>query len=152
MTAREFYQSAEDERLDKEQLQRLFTALDPVEKAFRRKDHAWTIYGKHGRIVTWGDKAHASWAIYACPPSTIDPEGSPRAWGMAKQKLAFLQVTQDGEFDGVFKLVRLPTDDEAALIREVLGIRRRPNVSEQSLQNLREPLAQGQFATVGAFF
>jgi len=71
---------------------------------------------------------------------------------MAKKKLAFLQVTQDGEFDGVFKLDRLPTDDEAGLIREVLGIRRRPNVSEQSLQNLREPLAQGQFATVGAFF
>ena len=47
MTAREFYRSAEDERLDKEQLERLFTAIDPVEKAFRRKDHAWTITARH---------------------------------------------------------------------------------------------------------
>jgi hypothetical protein len=39
-----------------------------------------------------------------------------------------VQVTQDGDTEGVFKLDRLPTEDEAALIRDMLGIRRRPNL------------------------
>ena len=71
---------------------------------------------------------------------------------MAKRKLTFLQVTQDGEIEGVFKLDRLPTEEEAALIREVLGIRRRPNVSEQSLQNLREPRPKGSLHPQARFF
>ena len=58
-----------------------------------------------------------------------------------KKKLAFMQVTQDGDTEGVFKLDRLPTEDEAALIRDVLGIRRRPNYSEETLERLRQRFA-----------
>ena len=141
MTAREFYQSAEDERLDKEQLERLLAVLVPVSTGFRRKDGVWTIQGTRGKVFTWGDKFRLSYAFYVRSISTVDLDGSPRAWGEVKKKLAFMQVTQDGDTEGVFKLDRLPTEDEAALIRDVLGIRRRPNYSEETLERLRQRFA-----------
>ena len=33
------------------------------------------------------------------------------------------QVTQDGDDEGVFRLMRLPTPEEAAEIRQVIGVR-----------------------------
>jgi len=90
----------------------------------------WVPRGEHA-----DERRH--YAFYVRSISTVDLDGSPRAWGEVKKKLAFMQVTQDGDTEGVFKLDRLPTEDEAALIRDMLGIRRRPNLSAETLDRMR---------------
>jgi hypothetical protein len=51
----------------------------------------------------------------------------PRRWTFIKQNLAAFPglalVTQDGDGEGVIRLLRLPTPVEAAEIRQVAGIR-----------------------------
>jgi hypothetical protein len=42
-------------------------------------------------------------------------------WTWAKRRLAFCELTQDGDAEGVFRLQRLPTASEAEEIRYVLG-------------------------------
>jgi len=55
---------------------------------------------------------------------------NPRRWGLIKQRMAAIpglaQVTQDGDDEGVFRLMRLPTPEEAAEIRRVAGVRQSP--------------------------
>ena len=83
------YRNSDDERADKAQQERLLAALDAWDRALRRDENAaWIIRGKHGTIRTLGDPQRAAWAVYAQPASTVDPEGSARAWGAAKHKLA----------------------------------------------------------------
>jgi hypothetical protein len=52
---------------------------------------------------------------------------TPRHWSFAKQRMApspgLAEVTQDGDEEGVFRLMRLPTPEEAAEIRRAAGIR-----------------------------
>jgi hypothetical protein len=45
-------------------------------------------------------------------------------------------VTQDGDDEGFLKLVRLPTDAEAEIIRDKLGIRKKREVSEFEKERL----------------
>ena len=132
------YRNSDDERADKAQQERLLAALDAWDRALRRDENAaWIIRGKHGTICTWGDPQRSASAVYAQPVSTVDAEGSARAWVSAKHKLAVLTVTQDGDSEGVFRLDRLPTADEAVLIREVLGIRKRVELSLEELERRR---------------
>ena len=52
---------------------------------------------------------------------------TPRHWTFAKQRLAsfpgLAQLTQDGDEEGAFRLMRLPTPEEAAEIRRAAGVR-----------------------------
>jgi hypothetical protein len=63
--------------------------------------------------------------------------GSPKAWTFAKRALAFAKVINDGDEEGAFVMPRLPTADEAALIRRYCGIPKRREVSEAELDRLR---------------
>ena len=129
------YRSKADGDADRGQQQQLLTALNAWERALRRDEcGAWTISGRHGSIHTWGDGKR--WVAYANPQSTVDPDGSPRAWNSAKRTLAFLTVTQDGDVDGCFHIEQLPTPEEATLIRETLGIRKRMEVSPETIERL----------------
>jgi hypothetical protein len=62
---------------------------------------------------------------------------SARHWTATKARLSFCAVTQDGDDEGVLKLHRLPTADQAAVIREVLGIRKRQTISASTLERLK---------------
>ena len=68
-------------------------------------------------------------------PAT-EREPSSRPWKNAKAKLAFCRMTQDGDLEGCLHLDRLPTAEEAVVIREVLGIRKRRLMTADALSKL----------------
>jgi hypothetical protein len=59
-------------------------------------------------------------------------------WTWAKRRLAFCELTQDGDAEGVFRLQRLPTASEAEEIRYVLGIWKRFEYSPVELARRQE--------------
>ena len=72
----------------------------------------WTVRGSRGYVSTWGDGQ--TWMLAV-------GSKTPRHWTFAKQRMAsfpgLAQLTQDGDEEGVFRLMRLPTPEEAAEIR-----------------------------------
>jgi hypothetical protein len=81
-----------------------------------------------------GDAGH----VYAIPGGyRIIFLGSPRAWSFAKAAFDFATVTQDGDGEGVLRMERRPTPDEAIAIRDKLGIHKKRSVSEAELSRLR---------------
>jgi hypothetical protein len=116
------YRTKAAAEVDKVQQQALLTALQGWQRGLRRdKCNAWAIMGSHGLILTWGDGK--SWVIFVG-----------RGWRSAKRRMAgFASVTQSGDTEGCMKLDRLPTAEEAAIIRDVIGLRKRPAYSEEAL-------------------
>jgi hypothetical protein len=113
----ETYRSQADKDADKAELVRLHRALDAAQTTLRLDEASlWTIRGRGANYIsTWGDGQ--SWLLYLQCRSI-------RAWSAAKKRLAFCRVTQDGDDEGVLRLERLPTSDEAVQIRELLGVRK----------------------------
>lgn len=112
------YHSKTEALVDRDTQRRLMRALEAAHTALRRDEcGAWRINGTHGHVYTWGDDR--SWLLYVA-------SGSPRKWTEDKKRLSFCRVTQDGDDEGCLRLFALPTATEAAAIRRVLGIRRRP--------------------------
>jgi hypothetical protein len=62
---------------------------------------------------------------------------SKQAWTWAKKKLAFASVTQDGDEEGCLFMDRLPTENEAAAIRDYVGIAKRPEISAEERERRR---------------
>lgn len=96
----------------------------------------WQIRGKHGHIyavpgIPWGDmRGVEGFQLYCAKPTA-------RTWGFAKKTLdEFCTVTLDGDTEGTFFLQHLPTKDEAVIIRGVLGIKKRRDLTEGSLASL----------------
>jgi hypothetical protein len=125
--------------VQREQLLRFADALDCRSKALARDDCGdWAIEGKHGHI-------------YACPEgfqlcfvsrygvNEWDGAG-PHIddYDRAKRLLMFANLAQDGTGEGIFFLDRLPNESEAAAIRDVFGILRRKQLSDEQLTVLRE--------------
>ena len=71
------------------------------------------VQGRRGSAATWGDGE--TWMLVIRCRSAL-------AWTWAKKRLAFAEVTQDGDDEGVLRLHRLPSPAEAAEIRDILGI------------------------------
>ncbi len=104
---------------DRACLDRMHAALNAAHNAVRRDEcRLWTIRGSRGYVSTWGDGQ--TWML------VVNSE-TPRHWAFVKQRMAafpgLAQVTQDGDDEGVLRLMRLPTPEEAAEIRRVAGIR-----------------------------
>jgi hypothetical protein len=113
------YKSAGAAAADKVCLGHLHAALNAANSAMRRDDYSlWTIQGSRGYAATWGDGQTWMLAINSV---------APRRWTFIKQNLAVFsglaQVTQDGDTEGVIRLMRLPAPNEATEIRHVVGIR-----------------------------
>src|SRR5262245_34847554 len=106
------YRSKGEAEADRVQQESLLTALQGWQRGLRRDEcNAWCINGKHGRIFTWGDGR--SWVIFVA-----------RGWSSAKRRMAkFANVSQSGDTEGCMKLERLPTSVEAAIVRNVIGLR-----------------------------
>ncbi len=77
--------------------------------------------------------------------SNISTE-SPRRWTGIKKRLGFCRLTQDGDDEGCLYLERLPKADEAVLIREAIGIRKRATIS--LLRDMRGPLLKRPFVAI----
>jgi hypothetical protein len=123
------YDSAADADADRAQQKELLTALNASDRALRRDEcGAWTISGKQGSIHTWGDGK--SWVLFiACR--------SGQHWTYTKRRLSFCVVTLDCEDEGCLRLHQLPTPQQANVIRDILGIHKRREVSTVELERLK---------------
>ena len=97
-------------------------ALNAAHNAVRLDEcRLWTVRGSRGYVSTWGDGQ--TWMLAV-------GSKTPRHWTFAKQRLAafpgLAQLTQDGDDEGVFRLMRLPTPEESAEIRRAAGVRQSP--------------------------
>ena len=123
------YATAAETEADRTQQQGLLQALNAWSRALRRDEcGAWRIAGERGSIHTWGDGK--TWVLYVVCHSA-------RHWTHTKQRLAICQVTQDGDDEGCLRLHRLPTPDQATVIRDILGIRKRVEFGPAELERRR---------------
>ena len=122
------YDNAAEAEADRAQQLRLLAALGAWDRALRRDElAAWRIQGTRGHIYTDGK----AWVMYV-------PGRSARHWSAVRAKLAaFCAITQDGDDEGVARLHDLPAPEQAEVIREALGIRKRVAVSNSWRQRLR---------------
>ena len=108
--------------------------LDSRASALRRDECSdWRINGLDGHI-------------YAVPEGfqfVVFKQGL-RGWNVAKYRLAFCTVTQDGDTEGAFILDRLPSRAEAEIIRAVLRIPKRRHLSEAQREIATERLARAR--------
>jgi len=99
-----------------------------------------------GSIHTWGDGK--SWVLFVgCRSATH--------WTYTKRRLAFCCITQYGDGEGCLHLQQLPTAEQAEVIRDVLGIRKRVELGPDELERRRAlikrlALAQGSANETGA--
>jgi hypothetical protein len=113
----------------------LAAALDASEKGLRRDECGdWSLYGNCGHIYV--DCAGFLLVVYSDSASS-QPS---RHWTWAKRRLSFCRVTQDGDDEGCLHLDRLPAADEAAAIRDILGIRKRRSLSLETLAALNDQI------------
>jgi len=132
------YINRDEARDDHRQQERLVCALDAAASQLRRDDSGWwVIAGRRGIIQTWGDGT--SWLAYV-------PCRSRQHWTFTKRRLAFMTVTQDGEDEGCLRLFRLPTPQEAVVIREVVGLRKRVEYAPDTLERKRDSMAKAGLA------
>ena len=118
-----------DADVDRIQQKDLLAALNAWGRALRRDEcGAWRIDGKRGSIHTWGDGR--TWVLFvACR--------SRRHWTATKERLSFCRVTQDGDDEGCLRLHQLPTREQAAVIRDALGIRKKMEFAPDDLERRR---------------
>jgi hypothetical protein len=109
-----------------EQQRSMLAALNASRPQLRRDECGdWRINGSSGYIYADGSEFLLG---VQCQ--------SPRAWTFAKRQLAFCRVTQDGDDEGCLHLDHLPDIAEAQTIRTVLGIRKRRDMTPESLAKL----------------
>jgi hypothetical protein len=115
---------------DKQHLEAMLTALDASLRALERIGD-WQIVGNNGHIMTDG----RGFVFY------VSTSESPRRWTGIKKRLGFCRLTQDGDDEGCLYLERLPKADEAVLIREAIGIRKRRHLTPEALVALERARA-----------
>lgn len=120
--------------------QPLFEFLQALEGQWKtlRKDECgdWRITGKWGNIyavpgvLKKGLDKTEGFQLYV-------QETSARAWGFCKKEMCFCVLLNDGDDKGMFFLDRLPTPNQANVIRGRLGIKKRKTLSEDQLAALK---------------
>jgi hypothetical protein len=102
------------------QLQELADGLDVSKRTLANG----YIKGNHGFISSDG----TVWSIHI-------PNVSSRKWSATERKLSFMRIQ-----GGLFTLDRMPTADEARLIRKVVGLKKKPDLSPELRQSLKQRL------------
>ena len=75
----------------------------------RRESAATGIRGRIGHIYCWGDAAREAWWVgLSCR--------SVRAWSAAKKRLIWCKCMRDGDAEGAFHMIGLPTTGQAVVI------------------------------------
>jgi hypothetical protein len=131
---RNSYDSAAQAEVDRQHQKDLLAAINGWDRALRRDEcGAWRINGTRGSIHTWGDGS--SWVLYVAGRSALH-------WTWLKKKLSFCRVTQDGDDEGCLRLVSLPTPEQAGVIRDALGIRKRMEFAPDDLERRRASMTR----------
>lgn len=124
------YRSKAEAIADRDIQRRLMQALHATYTALRRDEcGGWRINGTRGHVYTWG--GDGGWLLFVA-------SGSARRWTADKKRLAFCLVTQNDDDEGVVRMFGPPTPEQAAVLRQVLGIRRRVTYSAEVLAAKRE--------------
>jgi hypothetical protein len=130
-------------------LLKLVEALGCRDAALRRDECGdWRINGKYGFIY-----AVPGMTVHGLPPG----EGfqlyfrggefeatTSKAWTYAKAALSFCALAQDGDTEGLLFLARLPTPQEAEVIRDKLRIAKKAEYSEDVLAQKREGMQKAR--------
>lgn len=121
--------SRTDRRADRELLVTLVSALSVSQGRLRRDACGdWILVGARGHIFT------DAVGIYAYVPA-----GTARRWTNVKRALSFMMVvTQDGDDEGILKMDGLPSPDQAAALRKVLGLRKSAPLTPERREALRQ--------------
>ena len=132
------YVNRDQARDDRQQQERLLAALDAAPSQLRRDEAGlWIVSGRRGIIQTWGDGR--SWLAYVRCRSR-------QHWTFTKRRLAFMTVTQDGDEEGCLRLFHLPSPQEALVIRDALGLRKRVDYAPHTLERKRASMAKAGLA------
>lgn len=126
-------------------LLKLVEALGCRDAALRRDECGdWRINGKFGHIyavpgIPWGGMEKTEgFQLYFRGAAEFEEPSTSKAWTWAKKSLEpFCRVTQDGEEEGMLFLDRLPTPNEAEIIRDKLCIAKKRELGEEELARLR---------------
>jgi hypothetical protein len=109
----------------------LMKAIGCRDNALRRDECGdWRINGRRGHI-------------YAVPGSSARFQMLIMGWaanGWRRAKMAFApfaELTNDGDDEGTLLIDRLPTDQEAEIVRHFVGIAKKKELSEETLTRLR---------------
>lgn len=106
---------------DKLYLQELIEALDISINSLKLDTcRDYNLVGRRGIISTEGD----SWYLYTS-------WNTKAKWTVTKKRLNFMEVSQDGDEEGILKLSRMPTSEEAQLVRKICGFSKRPVLTEE---------------------
>ena len=135
------YKSRAEATDDRACLELMREALNAAHNGVRLDEcRMWTVRGSRGYVSTWGDGQ--TWMLAV-------GSKTPRHWTFAKQRIAsfpgLAQLTQDGDEEGAFRLMRLPTPAEAAERRHAAGVRQSP--SSPSAGRRFTPAKTGDTAT-----
>jgi hypothetical protein len=125
---------------DRTRLIELADALDASRVGLSRDYHRG--YGDAGDYALRGKLGH----IYRDGSGfllLVSSNESNSRWTNVKKRLrSFCLLTQDGDDEGCFRLDRLPTPEEAPIIREALGIKQKRHYSPEAIaastQRLRD--------------
>jgi hypothetical protein len=99
----------------------------------------WQIKGRFGHIyavpgIPWGGmEGVEGFQLYFRGAPEFEETLTSQGWTWAKKALSFCRVTQDGDTEGFLFLDRLPSPEEAVLIRDKLGIRKKRELSDDNL-------------------
>lgn len=128
----------QDKQEDKKYLVKLTKALDCSLGRLKLDEcNSWNIIGTRGKISTDTE----FWYLYTNPDST-------RKWNNTKKQLSFMEIHQDGDFEGILRCSRMPLRDEAREVRKVIGVRASTQLTEEgriALRNRLQPLPEGGF-------
>jgi hypothetical protein len=118
----------------REELLELAAALGSRNSVLRRDECGnWRIEGTRGWVYavsgTLNRPDRAGLQIYCAP-------GSARAWASARKTMAFAELALDGADEGLLFLARMPTPEEAAILRDKLGIAKKREISEAERKRL----------------
>jgi hypothetical protein len=111
----------------------LMPALGCSDTALRRDECGDpVIAGKHGHIyAVCGTLDEPGFMIYVSCETL-------KGWTYAKRALSFARLENDGDEEGIVFLGRLPSKSGPDAIRSYCGIRKKADLSEESLAQLRE--------------
>ncbi len=112
----------------KEELLPLLDMLDASPSTLKRDECGdYRINGSRGHVYPWGD-GKTWWVYIVCR--------SPMHWTYTKRRLPFVTITQDGDEEGAGRMGSIDAE-QAAVVRDVLGIRKRTVFAPEELERRR---------------
>jgi len=117
---------------DRAHLESFATAIDAVARISWDDCGDYALDGNDGHIYHVG--------LPGAPPcfQAMVGKSSPILWQRAKARVSFGRVSQDGDCEGSIMFEGLPTPAQGAILRDVLGLRKRPTLSAAQREASRQ--------------